>query len=51
MAGAAMRLFCTHCSQVIDPDSLCPHRSPVCWACCSDAHPWQPQHDDPEEAA
>jgi hypothetical protein len=46
-----MTVICTECGLVIDPESLCPHRNPVCWADCPDVHPWQPESDDPEAAA
>ena len=41
-----MKLACTECSLVLDSDDLCPHRSPVCWACCPDAHPFHPSDED-----
>ena len=41
-----MNIICTECSQVIYTDDLCPHRNPVGWCCCSDAHPWQPAWED-----
>lgn len=41
-----MNIACVECSQVIDTDSLCPHRNPVCWGCCEDAHPFQPAWED-----
>lgn len=47
-----MRIACTECSLVIEADDLCPHRSPVCWCCCHEVHPYIPeQHDDPGDAA
>lgn len=41
-----MKLYCTACSQAIDGDDLCPHRNPVCWGCCGDEHPFQPETED-----
>lgn len=45
-----MKLACTECSLVIDTNDLCQHRSPVCWACCPDMHPFR-FPDDEDNAA
>lgn len=42
-----MKLYCTECDQRLgSADELCPHRNPVGWCCCFDAHPFRPELED-----